>query len=656
MMEATHNWGRLLPLFLATTLVPVVCLCWLGWKVVEEDRLEQRDSVRLVEQRDQAAKLAVTELQHAIAEAEKLLDTFIAEPVAGGQRLPEGIALIAFGHGGAVERAGIALPYYPALPRSLDPPYLAAIDELEFQKDDFAGALSALHAMAADKKSGYLGDVLLRIARIQTKRGDFSSAIDAFTEMGKLGAVQVEGLPAGLIARQGRALIFEKTGRRDDLQREAATICEDIENGRWILVAGQFQQYDNQAREWLGRPRPPVDVERLALAAAADSLWGERRSTGNPGTAQTRRLLRAGDLSILTVTHSTPTQTDILLMTPRFLESGWLRDLRSKPSMQNFDFALTEADGRAVLGQPDAPASRQSIQETSTTHLPWTVHVIGRATGPHGLAGQTKLVLAGIVMMALVAVAGGYFINRAIARELRVARLQADFVAAVSHEFRTPLTSVRQLAELLVKGRVSSDARRQQFYETLLHESERLQRLVDGLLNFGRMEAGQLQYRFESIDAGIFVREIVSDFEREVAGRGYHIELHGDGGLPPIRADRELLARVFWNLLDNAVKYSPENRTVWVDLSGWGLAARRLAVRVRDQGIGIPAAEQKEIFRKFVRGAASKDASIQGTGVGLAMARQIVAAHGGDIFVESQVGEGSVFTVLLPVLEGESKL
>jgi signal transduction histidine kinase len=237
-----------------------------------------------------------------------------------------------------------------------------------------------------------------------------------------------------------------------------------------------------------------------------------------------------------------------------------------------------------------------------------------------------------------------------------VARLQADFVAAVSHEFRTPLTAVRQLAELLVKGRVSSDARRQQFYETLLYESERLQRLVDGLLNFGRMEAGQMRYRFESVDPETFVREIVSDFEREVAGRGYRIELHGDGSLPPIRADRESLARVFWNLLDNAVKYSPENRTVWVDLANAGPASRRLAVRVRDQGIGIPAAEQKEIFRKFVRGTASKDASIQGTGVGLAMARQIVAAHGGDIFVESQLGEGSVFTVLLPVLEGDVKL
>jgi signal transduction histidine kinase len=194
---------------------------------------------------------------------------------------------------------------------------------------------------------------------------------------------------------------------------------------------------------------------------------------------------------------------------------------------------------------------------------------------------------------------------------------------------------------------VSSEERRQLLYDNLLRESERLHRLVEGLLNFGRMEAGQLQYHFESIHPEKFVRDIVADFEREVAGRGYRIELNGDnnGALPQIRADRESLTRAFWNLLDNAVKYSPENRTVWIELSEVG---QRLAVRVRDRGVGIPAAEQKEIFRKFVRGAASKNASIQGTGVGLAMAQRIVAAHGGEISVESQPGEGSVFTVLLP--------
>ena len=260
--------------------------------------------------------------------------------------------------------------------------------------------------------------------------------------------------------------------------------------------------------------------------------------------------------------------------------------------------------------------------------------------------------LAGIAMMALLLLAGGYFINRAVLREVRVARLQSDFVAAVSHEFRTPLTTLRQLSEMLARGRVSNDERRQQFYETLLRESERLHRLVEGLLNFGRMEAGQLQYRFESVDPKELMGEVVSDFQREADALGYRVEFNGNGALSPIRADRPSLARVFWNLLDNAVKYSPEHHTIWVELSG---AVGRVVVRVRDRGLGIPSSEREEIFRKFVRGAAAKAASIPGTGVGLAMARQIVAAHGGSISVESEPGRGSVFTVLLPIAQAVTK-
>jgi signal transduction histidine kinase len=336
------------------------------------------------------------------------------------------------------------------------------------------------------------------------------------------------------------------------------------------------------------------------------------------------------------------------LIGPQFLETEWLQKLPAAAGARPLEFALTDADGQPVLGHPDVPLSLQSIRPASATQLPWTLHAISSNAGARDLSGGTRLLLAGISMMATMLIAGGLFIHRAISRDIMVAQLQSDFVAAVSHEFRTPLTTLRQLSEMLVRGRVSSEERRQQFYETLLHESERLQRLIEALLNFGAMESGKLQYRFEPVHPERFLQEVISDFEHEVSGLGYHVELHEDGVLPTIRADRESLARVFWNLLDNAVKYSPENRTVWVDMSNGG---NRVIVRVRDQGLGIPAAEQKEIFRKFVRGAASKNASIRGTGIGLAVARQIVVAHGGDILVESEPGQGSVFTVLLPVLE-----
>jgi signal transduction histidine kinase len=248
--------------------------------------------------------------------------------------------------------------------------------------------------------------------------------------------------------------------------------------------------------------------------------------------------------------------------------------------------------------------------------------------------------------MTLAAAAGGYVTTRSLMREMRVSRLQSDFVSAVSHEFRTPLTAVRHLSQLLARGRVSTDERRAEFYDLLVHESDRLHRLVEGLLNFARLEAGELHYRFEDVDPGPYLREIVADFRRDVTGRDVGVALTGDDvALPPIRADREVLGRVFWNLLDNAAKYSPDSPVVRVELEA---GAGQVRVRVSDHGLGIPAVEQSLIFEKFVRGAAARAAGIKGTGIGLAMAREIVRAHGGDIAVDSTVGSGSTFTVMLP--------
>jgi signal transduction histidine kinase len=168
---------------------------------------------------------------------------------------------------------------------------------------------------------------------------------------------------------------------------------------------------------------------------------------------------------------------------------------------------------------------------------------------------------------------------------------------------------------------------------------------VEALLNFGRMEAGARLYRFEELDAATVVHRVVSEFEPQVAGLGRHIELNGTRSQCPIEADPEALSVALRNLVDNAIKYSPNHPTVWVE---WGMEDEYVAIRVRDQGAGIAESERKKIFRKFVRGSAAADCNVKGSGVGLAMVRHIVAAHRGRIRVASQPGRGSTFTMLLP--------
>jgi len=218
-------------------------------------------------------------------------------------------------------------------------------------------------------------------------------------------------------------------------------------------------------------------------------------------------------------------------------------------------------------------------------------------------------------------------------------------------EFRTPLASLRQLTENLLDGRITSEERRHAYYQAQSRATDRLSRLVEGLLDFGRMEAGVVRYRFEPIDVGELVRSTADEFQQEGAERGRRVELRTDGELPAIRADREALTRALWNLLDNAVKYSPGSPKVWVEVAR---EQHGVAITVRDSGLGIAPEEQKQIYRKFFRGSAAKAADIKGTGIGLAMVQHIVQAHGGKMRLESAPGIGSTFTVVLPA--GRSNL
>jgi signal transduction histidine kinase len=240
--------------------------------------------------------------------------------------------------------------------------------------------------------------------------------------------------------------------------------------------------------------------------------------------------------------------------------------------------------------------------------------------------------------------------QRLISFTMKQAQLQADFVAAVSHEFRSPLTTLRTITELLVQNRIPDEARRQQSYVFLDHETSRLHRLVEELLDFRRRESGSEQYILERHDVIQLVRAALDDFGELAAAQGFRIET--DIGRPrdpfTVKVDEEAFRRAVRNLLDNAMKYSPVCRTVWVNAS---VQNDSVLISVRDEGMGIDADEEQVIFQKFVRGDAAKRAGIKGTGIGLTMVQQISEAMGGEVRLQSQPGVGSTFTIVLPLAE-----
>jgi signal transduction histidine kinase len=222
--------------------------------------------------------------------------------------------------------------------------------------------------------------------------------------------------------------------------------------------------------------------------------------------------------------------------------------------------------------------------------------------------------------------------------------MQQDFVAAVSHEFRTPLTTLRQLTESLEDGRVTTEEKRHSSYRSLGLATLRLHRLIEDLLDFRRLQSGAFVCHRSRLNVAQLTNQLVSDFRTEVSGHNFEISVTTVPDIE-VNADREALSRALWNLLDNAVKYSGASHSIELVVA---CRDRMVQWSVRDHGIGIPAKERGLVFQKFFRGEDARRAGIRGTGIGLAMVQQIAVAHGGHVGLTSNEGKGSVFTFSIP--------
>jgi PAS domain S-box-containing protein len=246
----------------------------------------------------------------------------------------------------------------------------------------------------------------------------------------------------------------------------------------------------------------------------------------------------------------------------------------------------------------------------------------------------------------LGAVAGRIFAFRDISADRMVEQIKSDFVAAVSHELRTPLTSIYGFAETLLRQDIPfGEEERRTFLGYIASESQRLTEIVDQLLNVARLDAGDLQVEVAPIDLGSVVSEVVETVEESGAMNGHRFEIDLPEEPLAAEADRDKVRQVFNILVENALRYSPRGGTVTV---GARRNADRVEVRVVDEGIGIPPAERDRIFRKFYRAESTARDGAAGTGLGLFIARELVTAMGGRIWVDSTEGKGSSFAFELP--------
>jgi signal transduction histidine kinase len=646
-MPTSRNSGRpraLLGLIVATTLVPLGTLLWLGWRLLEQDRLlEAQQAQQRVER---VADLAVAALQRAIAESERRL-------ASGAEAWPEGAVALTFGRDSVEAFPAGRLAFLPVVAQRahLRPSVFGRADELEFRLRDHAAATTELRRLASSSDPSIRAAALFRLARNLQKLGRNRDALEVYARLTELKTALVEGLPAEVAGTYARCRLFDSQKQTPALRAEAEHLARALSSSGRVLTAGQYWLYAGDVARWLGGDDPgPTEEEAFALTAAM--LWDRSKTIAwaTRGSA-TRELVRAEGYSLVVLWHSSNDTVRGLLATPRFVEREWLAAARPVLEEHRSSLALTGFDGKSLLSDTSAPErsgtpAPTAVRSAAQAELPWGLVVSGAdpQNGAREFATRRRLLVTGCVVLVSMVLAASFFMARSVNRELAVAQLQSDFVAAVSHEFRTPLTSLRQFTDILRDARSLDEGKRSVCYEAQSRATDRLTRLVESLLDFGRMEAGAHPYRFERCDCGGLVEAVVDDFRRHVEPAGYDVTMTTNGSMQ-IEADGEALSRALWNLLDNAVKYSPDHHTVAVTLHGGDDSVR---IAVQDRGIGIPTHEQDGIFRRFQRGEEARRRGLKGTGIGLSMVDHIVRAHHGRVQLESEPGKGSTFTIILP--------
>ncbi|RKU26924.1 hypothetical protein C6497_12835 [Candidatus Poribacteria bacterium] len=234
----------------------------------------------------------------------------------------------------------------------------------------------------------------------------------------------------------------------------------------------------------------------------------------------------------------------------------------------------------------------------------------------------------------------------------RLERIRADFVANVSHELRTPLTTIHGYAETLLTNGNTKTKKRKEFLVKILKHSERLSRLVTDLLELARLEAGDVELKRTQCHLKEFHKQVLEVFEPVLEESGVTLEWNIPEDFPQISVDIQLFMQVFVNLIDNAIKYTPDGGVITVSAELIGTNAdvgNEVVVHIQDTGIGIPSESQPRVFERFYRVDKGRARKMGGTGLGLAIAKHILLCHNGRIWLESELGQGTVFHFALPI-------
>ena len=649
-----RGWWAVFGLLIAT---PALALSWLGLRVVRAERIERAQQFR--EQQTQLARLADAGIGNALAEIEAELrraDTVVPADETGFKGDLADLPTMAFHRSGLLSfpRDKVYFGEFGQRPaaRQFSAHWSAAIQRLVDRAQTAEARAQPAEAVERYRRIVQRVPTLrawaeISIARLQHLGGD-ASALTRLTsvEWSGSGGVTPTGLPAAFVA-----CASVRRAPADDLTAFIPLLRQTLANlraGTWWLSADERRFHDAELQRLLrhaGSHRTVPADARFAEVETIEQLV--RRSPPSRRDAATRASERGTRGTFLLVWS--PRATDPERWTGVALSQQRLAEilepvLGSLLSGQPFGAAIRDPEANPLWSQRRDIADAWHVEELRTVPG-WTLAFSG-PTSVIGLDRRQWLWYGFIGLLLVMLLIGLAMTAHNVRHELELGRRQSDFVAAVSHEFKSPITSIRVLMERLVGGRVGTTETTTAYYAAIARETDRLERLVNRLLDSQQIESGQTACTVVPSSLVDLAMQAIHRLQPQAEAKGIQVDARLDADIPAVRVDRAAIADALENLIDNAVKYSPPGSRVAVEMQR---EDHRVRVDVTDQGIGIDPQDLPHIFDKFYRARRGDRHDVRGTGLGLALVKATAEAHGGTVEVSSVPGEGSRFSLRLPL-------
>ena len=310
---------------------------------------------------------------------------------------------------------------------------------------------------------------------------------------------------------------------------------------------------------------------------------------------------------------------------------------------------LSSDGGPASPSPPESSDQNTRLGSNPPYHGQLQIYLADGA-GFYAQQRQRALIFGALVgLSALAAFVGFLAAQRAFHRQLALGEMKSNFVSSVSHELRAPIASVRLMAEGLERGTIREPQKQMEYFRFIVQECRRLSSLIENVLDFSRIEQGRKEYEFDPTDVVELATQTVKIMQTYAEDRQITIALEFAGSPLPADLDGKAIQQALVNLLDNAIKHSPRGAAIAVRVRFVPPPAATLEISVEDHGEGIPPGEHERIFERFYRVGSELRRETKGVGIGLSIVRHIVQAHGGKVVVRSAPGEGSTFTIVLPI-------